>query len=92
MTTTTLALIALALALALPLTRIGRQGGGCAVMHLICCHQGRCCWHHLCLHSWDDGTKDNSHSDRQGQHTNNCSREEVGHHDPISVEQKEIKN
>jgi hypothetical protein len=31
-------------------------------MHLICCHQGRCCWHHLCLHSWDDGTKDNSHT------------------------------
>ncbi len=88
-TTTTLALIALALAL--PWTRIGRQGGGCAMMRHICRCHGCCPWCHLCLHSRDDSAKDNGRGNRQGRHANTRGLEEVGHHDPIGVEQQKQK-
>jgi hypothetical protein len=81
----TLALITLALTL--PWTMIGRWGGGGTMTHLICCRHSRHRWRHLCLHSQDDSTKDNGRSDRQGRHANTRSQEEVGHHDPIGVEQ-----
>jgi hypothetical protein len=90
-TTAILTLIALALALALPWTRIGWRGGGRAVMHLIHCCHGCCWWRHLCLHSQDNGTKDDSCGDRQGCNANIHGWEEVGHHDPISVEQQKQK-
>jgi hypothetical protein len=51
-------------ALALPWTRIGWRGGGCAVTRLIHCCHGRCHWRHLCLHSRDNGAKDNGHGNR----------------------------
>jgi hypothetical protein len=85
-TTSILALIALALALALPWTRIRRRGGGCTVMHLICCCHGPCHWCHLCLHSQDDCTKEVGSSNRQGRNANIHCREEVGHNNPISME------
>jgi hypothetical protein len=88
-TTTTLALITLTLALALPRTRIGRQGGGSAMAHLICCCNGHHCWYHLCLHFQEDSAKDNGRRDRQGRHTNIQGREEVGHHDPIGAKQQQ---
>ncbi len=87
--TTIIALIALALALSW--TRIGRRGGGPAMTYLICCCHGRCHWCHLCLHSWDDGTKDDGRGNRQGRNTNIHGQEEVGHHDPIGVEQQKQK-
>jgi hypothetical protein len=87
--TTIFALIALAFALSW--TRIGRWGGGHVVMHLICPCHGCHCWCHLCFHSWDDSAKDNGRSDRQGPNPDIHGREEVGHHDPIGVEQKKKK-
>jgi hypothetical protein len=55
--TTMTAILAL-IALALPQTRIERQGGGRAAMHLIRrCHGCRH-WCHLSLHSRDDGAKE----------------------------------
>jgi hypothetical protein len=82
--TAILALIALALAL--PWTRIGWQGGGRALIHLICCCHGHCHWCHLCLHLQDDGGKDDGRNNRQGCTANIQGWEEVGHRDPISVE------
>jgi hypothetical protein len=61
------------------------------VTHLICRHHGRPHWCHLCLHSWVDGTKDDGCGDGQGCHTNIHSQEEVGHHEPIGVEQQKQK-
>jgi hypothetical protein len=87
--TTILALIALALAL--PWTRIRWQGGGGVVMHLILHRHGHCCWRHLCLHLRDDGAKDNGCGDRRGRNANIHSWEEVGHQDPIGVEQQKQK-
>ncbi len=83
--------LALALTLALPWTRIGLQGGGHAMMRLICCHHGHCCWRHLCLCSWNDGAKDDGRGARQGHHANIRSREEVGHHEPIGMAQQKKK-
>jgi hypothetical protein len=92
--TATLALIALALALLQ--TWIGWWDGGCAVTHLILCCHGCCYLRHLCLHLQHDGAKDNGCGNRRGRHANICGQEEVGHHNPISVEQKikikKIKN
>jgi hypothetical protein len=85
-TNATLALIALALAL--PWTRIGQQSGGCAVMHLICRCHSLCHWRHLCLHLPDDGAKDDGCGNRQGRHANIRGQEEVGHQDPIGMEQQ----
>jgi hypothetical protein len=89
MTTATLTLIALALAL--PHTRIGRRGGGRAMRHLICCRHGCCLWRHNCLHLWDDGAKGDGCGNRQDRHANIRGREEVGHHNPIGVEQQKQK-
>jgi hypothetical protein len=72
-------------------TRIGQRGGGCAVMHLICCCHGCHSWCHLCLHLRDDGAKDNSHSNRQGCNPNIHGQAEMGHHDPIGMEQQKQK-
>jgi hypothetical protein len=69
----------------------GVEGGGRAVTRLIHRCHGRRRWRNLCLHSRDDGAKDNGHGDRRGHRTNNGGREEVGHHDPISVEQQKQK-
>jgi hypothetical protein len=85
-TTTTAILALIALALALPQTRIGRPGGGHAVTHLIRRCHGRRHWCHLCLHSQDNGTKEDGRGDRQGRNANIHGGEEVGHHDPIGVE------
>jgi hypothetical protein len=90
MTTAILALIALALAL--PWTRIGQCGEGRAVMHLIYCCHGCCCWRHLCPHSRDDGAKDNGHSKRRCRNANIHGWEEVGHHNLIGVEQQKQKH
>jgi hypothetical protein len=49
------------------------------------CH-GCCCWCHLCLHSQDNGAKEDSRSNRQGRKANIHRREEVGYHNPICVE------
>jgi hypothetical protein len=54
------------------------------------CH-GHRHWHHLCLHSWDDGTKDYGRGDRRGHHADICGWEEVGHHDPIGVKKQKQK-
>ncbi len=43
---------------------------------------------HLCLHLHDDSVNKDDHGDRQHHHTNIRSREEVGHHNPISTEQQ----
>jgi hypothetical protein len=86
---TTLTLIDLALVL--PWIRIGRMRGGHTVTGLIHCCHGCCCWRQPCLHLQDDSAKDNCHGDRQGHHTNICSREEVGQHDPIGVEKQKQK-
>jgi hypothetical protein len=86
---TTLALIALALAL--PWTRIGRWGGGPAMMHLFHCHHGRHCCCQLSLHLRVDGAKEDCHGDRRGCHTNIHDQEEVGQHDPIGMEQHKQK-
>jgi hypothetical protein len=40
---------------------------------------------------WEDGTKDKDRSDRQSLHANIHSREEMGHHDPIDMEQQKQK-
>jgi hypothetical protein len=64
--------------LTLPRTRIGWQGGGRAVMRLICCCNGLCRWHHLCLHSQNNGAKDNGRDNRQGRCANNRGREKGG--------------
>jgi hypothetical protein len=85
---TTMTAILTLIILALPPTRIRQQGGGRTMMLLIRCCHGCCCWRHLCLHSWDGGTKDNGRGDRQGRHANICGREEVEHHDPIGMEQQ----
>jgi hypothetical protein len=82
--TTILALIALTLALAW--TRIVWRGGGCAVMHCICCCHGCRGWCHLCLRLQDNGGKDDGRGNRQGCTTNIHGWKEVGHHDPIGVE------
>jgi hypothetical protein len=74
--------------LALPQTRMGRQGGGHAVTRIICHCHGLCCWRHLCLHLQDNGAKDNGCGDRRGCCVNNRGREEVGHHDPIGMEEQ----
>jgi hypothetical protein len=66
-------------------------GLGCTLTCLICHRHSHCCWCHLCLRSWSDGAKDNSCGNRQGHHTNILGREEVGHHNPISVEQQKQK-
>ncbi len=89
-TTTIATLTLITLTLALPWTRIGRGGGGHALTHLISFCYSRRQWHHLCLHLQDGGAKDNGRGDRQGNHTNIRGREEVGHHDPIGMEQKQI--
>ncbi len=88
-TTITAILARIALTLALSWTRIRQQGGGRAVTHLICHCHGHRCWRHLCLHSWDNGAKDNGRSNRQGCNPNIHGQEEVGHHDPIGVEQQQ---
>ncbi len=54
-------------------------------MRLILCRHGCRCWHHLCLHSRDDGTKDDGHGNRQGRHADIRSCKEAEHHDPICV-------
>jgi hypothetical protein len=90
-TTMTAILSLIPLALALPWTRIGWRGGGHAVTRLIHCCHGRRRRRHLCLHSRDDGAKEDGRGDRQGCNTNIHSREEVGHHDPIGMEQKKKK-
>ncbi len=90
-TTATLALVPLALALALPQTKIGWWGGGCITMCLILHCRGCCCWCHLCLHSQDHGTKDDGRGNRIGRHANIRGWEEVGHHNPINVEQQKLK-
>jgi hypothetical protein len=60
-------------------------------MHLIChCHSRRH-WRHLCLHSGDNGAKDNGRSNRRGRHTDIRDQKEVGHHKPIGVEQQKPK-
>jgi hypothetical protein len=89
--TMTAILALITLALALSWTRIGRQGGGRTVTRLINCCHGCCHWRHLCLHSRDDGTKDDGRSNRQGRNPNIHGREEVGNHDPIGVEQQKQK-
>ncbi len=66
-------------------------GGGCTMTRLILCRHGCCCWHHLCLHLRYDSTKDDGCCNRQGWHANICGREEVGHHNPIGVEQQKQK-
>ncbi len=43
-------------------------------------------WCHLCLHSRDNGAKEESRSDRRGRNADIHSQEEVGHHNPIGVE------
>jgi hypothetical protein len=70
----------------LPRTRIGLQGGGHAVTHLIPRHHGRHRWCHLCLHSRDDGTKEGGPGDRRGCNADIRGRNEVGHHDPTGTE------
>jgi hypothetical protein len=85
-TTTTIILALIALALALPWTRIGWQGRGRTMMHLICRCHSCCCWCHLCLHSRDYGAKEDGCGDRQGRNANIHGQEEVGHNDPIGVE------
>jgi hypothetical protein len=55
-------------------------------MRLICCCYGCCCWCHLCLHSRDNGAKEDSHVNRRGPNANIHGRKEVGHHDLIGVE------
>jgi hypothetical protein len=89
--TTTATLTLIALTLALPRTRIGRRDGGRAVTHLIRRRHGCCWWRHLCLHSWNAGAKDDGRGNRRGRQPNIRSWEEVGHHDPISVEQQKQK-
>jgi hypothetical protein len=74
--------------LTLPWTRIGWRGGGRAVAHLICCCHGLCHWHHLCLHSRDDGAQDKGCGNIQGCCADNSGQEEVGHHKLIGTEQK----
>jgi hypothetical protein len=91
-TTMTTVLAVIALALALSWTRIQQQGGGRAVTRLIRHQHGHCHWRHLCLHSRDNGAKDNGRSNRQGQNPVIHGREEVGHHDPIGVEQQKNKS
>jgi hypothetical protein len=81
-------LVLIALTLALPQTRIGQRVRGRTMMHLICCHHGCCHWCHLCLHLREDGAKDDSRGDRRGRHANIWGQKEVGHHDPIGVEQQ----
>jgi hypothetical protein len=69
-TTTTAILALIALALTLPWTRIGWQGGGRAMMHLIHpCHGCRC-WRHLCLHLRNNGSTDGGRSNRRGRTAN----------------------
>jgi hypothetical protein len=87
--TATLPLIALALVL--PQTRIGQFDGGCTMMRLICCCHGCCHWHHLCLNLQDNNAKDNGHSNRQGCHADIRGQKEVGHNNPISMEQQKQK-
>ncbi len=53
---------------------------------LIRIHHGHRRWCHLCLHSRDDGAKEDGRDDRRGRNADIHSREEVGHHDPIGVE------
>jgi hypothetical protein len=90
-TTMTPILALIALALALSRTRIGQRGGGCTVTHLICrCHGCRH-WRHLCLHSRDDGAKDDGCGNRRGRNPNIHGQEGVGHHYPIGVEQQKQK-
>jgi hypothetical protein len=87
-----LALIALiALALALPWTRIEQRGGGRAVTRLI--HQRHDHHHscHLCLHSQNDGIKEDGRGNRHSRNTDIHGQEEVGHHNPIGVEQQKQK-
>jgi hypothetical protein len=87
-TTMTSILTLIALTLALSWTRIGRWGGGRAMMHLIChCHSS-CCWCHLCLQSWDNSAKDDGCGNTRGRNPGIHSRAEVGHHDPIGSEQQ----
>ena len=86
---TTLTLIALTLAL--PWTRIGWQGGGHAMTHLIHRCHGCPCLHQLCLHLQDNGAKDDGRVNTQGHHANIRNQEEVGQHDPIGVKQKKRK-
>jgi hypothetical protein len=56
------------------------------VTRLIRIHHGHRRWCHLCLHSRDDGAKEDGRDDRRGRNADIHSREEVGHHDPIGVE------
>jgi hypothetical protein len=91
--TATAALALIAHALALPWTRTGWQSGGRAMTRLIHHRHGHDYWCHHCLHSQDDGAKDNGRGDRRGCHINIWHREEVGHHNSIGVEQqKQNKN
>ncbi len=70
---------------------IRQLGGGHAVTRLICHYHGLPHWRHLCLHSWDDGANDDGRGDEWGHHINICGREEVGHHEPINIDQQKQK-
>jgi hypothetical protein len=76
--------ILIALAFALPWTRIRWHGGGCTVMHLIHCCHGSCCWRQLCLHLWDNGTKDNGHGDKRGHHADICGQKRWDNTTPLA--------
>jgi hypothetical protein len=89
--TMTAILAVIALAFTLSWTWIRRWGGGRAVTHLICpCHSLHH-WRHLCLHSQDDGAKDNGCGDKRGRNPNIQGQEEVGHHNPIGMEEQKQK-
>ncbi len=83
---TTMTAILPLIALALPRTRIGMRGRGRTVMCLIHRCHGHCRWCHLCLHSRNDGAKEEGRGNRQGHNTDIHGREEVEHHNPIGVE------
>jgi hypothetical protein len=86
--TATLTLIALALAL--PRTRIEWLGGGHTLTHLIQHHHGCHCWRQPCHYLQDNDAKDGGCGNRRGCHSNICGREEVGHYNPIGMEQQKI--
>ena len=60
--------------------------GGRTMTRLICHRHGHRCWCHLCLHSWDNGVKEDSRGNRLGRNANIHGREKVGYQDPIGVE------
>jgi hypothetical protein len=57
----------------------------------ICCCHGCCCWRHLCLHSQDNDAKDSGCGNRQDRCVDKRGGEEVGHRNPIGVEQQKQK-